>query len=88
MAKEALPSINYVYADERGNIGYLSNGIYPLRKDGFGLERGVMPGDRSDLIWTQAAAVRGLAAAVGSQVRLGVQLQQHAVPRHRPRRAT
>lgn len=52
MAMQALPSINYLYADEKGNVGYLSNGIYPLRKDGPDWS-GVVPGDRSDLIWTK-----------------------------------
>ena len=46
----ALPSINYVYADDRGHIGYVSNGSYPVRKEGFDWS-GVLPGDRSDLIW-------------------------------------
>jgi penicillin amidase/acyl-homoserine-lactone acylase len=47
---QALPSINYVYADERGNIGYVYNGLFPDRRAGvaWGDE---MPGDRSDLIW-------------------------------------
>lgn len=53
MAKQAIPSINYVYADDRGNIGYLSNGAYPLRKEGEDWSKAVMPGDRSDLIWTK-----------------------------------
>ena len=52
MAMQALPSINYVYADEKGNVGYLSNGLYPLRKDGPDWS-GVVAGDRSDLIWTK-----------------------------------
>ena len=49
MRLQALPSINYVYADEKGNIGYLYNGQFPLRKDGVDW-RGYIPGDRSDLI--------------------------------------
>lgn len=51
MALQALPSINYVYADERGNIGYVYNGRFPVRKAGVDWS-GVVPGDRSDLIWT------------------------------------
>ncbi len=52
MALQALPSINYVYGDEKGNIGYLSNGIYGLRKEDPAVDwRGILPGDRSDLIW-------------------------------------
>jgi acyl-homoserine-lactone acylase len=50
MRLQALPSINYVYADEKGNIGYVYNGQFPLRKPGFDW-KGVLPGDRSDLIW-------------------------------------
>ncbi len=50
MAMQALPSINYIYADGKGNVGYLSNGLYPVRKDGPDWS-GVVPGDRSDLIW-------------------------------------
>ncbi len=50
MALQALPSINYIYADERGNIGYVYNGLYPIRAAGAPW-RGVLPGDRSDLIW-------------------------------------
>jgi len=50
MRLQALPSVNYVYADEKGNIGYLYNGQFPVRKAGFDWQ-GYLPGDRSDLIW-------------------------------------
>jgi penicillin amidase/acyl-homoserine-lactone acylase len=50
MRLQLLPSINYVYADERGNIGYVYNGQFPNRKPGFNWH-GFLPGDRSDLIW-------------------------------------
>ncbi len=53
MALQAVPSVNYIYADEKGNIGYLSNGLYADRKAGVDWSRPVMPGDRSDLIWTK-----------------------------------
>jgi acyl-homoserine-lactone acylase len=49
MRLQALPSINYVYADEKGNIGYLYNGQFPVRKDGLNW-KGYIQGDRSDLI--------------------------------------
>lgn len=52
MAKGVLPSINYVYADARGNVGYVHNGRYPVRKAGVDWS-GVVPGDRSDLIWSR-----------------------------------
>ena len=50
MKLQALPSINYVYADEKGNIGYVYNGQFPVRKPGFDW-KSILPGDRSDLIW-------------------------------------
>ncbi|HVU20271.1 MAG TPA: acylase [Rhizomicrobium sp.] len=50
MRLQALPSINYVYADEKGNIGYVYNGQFPVRKSGVNWQ-GYLPGDRSDLIW-------------------------------------
>jgi acyl-homoserine-lactone acylase len=50
MRLQALPSINYIYADEHGTIGYVYNGQFPVRRDGINW-RGFIPGDRSDLIW-------------------------------------
>ena len=47
---QALPSINYIYADRAGNIAYVYNAQFPERKPGFDW-KGVLPGDRSDLIW-------------------------------------
>jgi acyl-homoserine-lactone acylase len=51
MSLGVLPSINYVYADEKGNIGYVYNGRFPVRKEGVDWSA-VVPGDRSDLIPT------------------------------------
>jgi acyl-homoserine-lactone acylase len=53
MAIGALPSINFIYADKDGNIGYLANGQFPVRKDGVDWA-GTLPGDRSDLVWSPA----------------------------------
>jgi acyl-homoserine-lactone acylase len=50
MRLQAIPSLNYVYADEKGNIGYIYNGLFPVRKEGPDWQ-GDLPGDRSDLIW-------------------------------------
>jgi penicillin amidase/acyl-homoserine-lactone acylase len=50
MAMNALPSINYIYADAAGNIGYVYNGQYPDRRAQADWA-GELPGDRSDLIW-------------------------------------
>ena len=50
MRLQALPSINYIYADEKGNIGYVYNGQFPVRAEGRDWTH-IQPGDRSDLIW-------------------------------------
>jgi acyl-homoserine-lactone acylase len=50
MRLQALPSINYIYADEKGNIGYVYNGQFPNRAEGRDWTQ-IQPGDRSDLIW-------------------------------------
>jgi acyl-homoserine-lactone acylase len=50
MRLQALPSINYIYADEKGNIGYVYNGEFPARTEGRDWTQ-IQPGDRSDLIW-------------------------------------
>jgi acyl-homoserine-lactone acylase len=52
MAMQALPSINFIYGDDKGNVGYLSNGQFPVRKNGFDWA-GTLPGDRSDLLWKE-----------------------------------
>lgn len=51
MKLQALPSINYIYADRTGLIGYVYNGLFPERAAGIDWS-GVLPGDRSDLIWS------------------------------------
>ena len=50
MAMNALPSINYVYADKDGNIAFYHNAQYPDRKSGWNWQQD-LPGERSDLIW-------------------------------------
>lgn len=50
MALNALPSINYVYADKSGRIALIHNGQYPNRRPGWNWQDD-LPGDRSDLIW-------------------------------------
>lgn len=50
MALQAIPSINFVYADEKANIGYVYNGLFPVRQEGFDWQD-VLPGNRSELIW-------------------------------------
>ncbi len=50
MQINALPSINYIYADRENNIGFIHNAQYPQRNDSWDWTKG-LPGDRSDLIW-------------------------------------
>ena len=50
MAMNALPSINYVYADKDDTVAFIHNAQYPLRNDAWDWSKDV-PGDRSDLIW-------------------------------------
>lgn len=52
MKLQALPSINYVYADKAGNIAYIYNAQMPKRPAGWDWQA-YLPGTRSDLIWTQ-----------------------------------
>lgn len=52
MQMQALPSINFIYADREGNIGYVYNARFPKRQEGWDW-KGYLPGDRSDLIWTE-----------------------------------
>ncbi|WP_323847340.1 acylase [Microbulbifer magnicolonia] len=47
---QAMPSINYVYADRDGNIGHYYNAMFPARSEGWDWQK-YLPGDRSELIW-------------------------------------
>ncbi|MEM7665976.1 MAG: acylase [Pseudomonadota bacterium] len=52
MARMAIPSTNFIYADEAGNIAYVYNAAIPDRPEDVKANwRGILPGDRSDLIW-------------------------------------
>lgn len=54
MRINAIPSFNAVYADKSGTIAHFHNSRFPKRKADAGIDwRGVVPGDRSDLIWTE-----------------------------------
>ena len=50
MRINALPSINYVYADRDGNIGFIHNAQYPERRAGWDWRKD-LPGNRRELIW-------------------------------------
>lgn len=46
----AMPSINFVYADREGNVAHYYNAKFPKRIKGWQWDK-VLPGDRSELIW-------------------------------------
>lgn len=50
LALNAMPSINFVYADKDGNIAHYYNAKFPKRQEGWEWEK-ILPGDRSELIW-------------------------------------
>lgn len=50
LERQAVPSTNFIYADRAGNIAYWYNASIPQRQQGPDW-RGVLPGDRSDLVW-------------------------------------
>lgn len=52
MAINALPSINYIYADKEGNVAFYHNAQYPQRAAGWDWQKD-LPGDRADLIWKE-----------------------------------
>ena len=52
MRMQAIPSVNFVYADRAGNVAYFYNAVFPKRVPGLDWGR-VLPGDRSDLIWSE-----------------------------------
>ncbi|MDP5103061.1 MAG: acylase [Erythrobacter sp.] len=55
IARLAIPSTNFIYADEAGTIAYVYNAAIPDRPEDVKVDwRNVLPGDRSDLIWNGA----------------------------------
>lgn len=54
LARLQLSMFTVMYADRDGNIMHLFNGQIPVRSEGdWEFWRGIIPGDRSDLIWTE-----------------------------------
>ncbi|WP_394731216.1 acylase [Altererythrobacter sp. GH1-8] len=54
ISRMAIPSTNFIYADEAGNIAYVYNAAIPDRPELGEIQvnwRGILPGNRSDLIW-------------------------------------
>lgn len=57
----AIPSTNFIYADEAGNIAYVYNAAIPNRPaDAKADWRNVLPGNRSELIWDGAVGYAAL----------------------------
>ena len=55
LARMAVPSTNFIYADEAGNIAYVYNAAIPDRPQDVDANwRGILDGTRSDLIWEGA----------------------------------
>lgn len=55
LSRLAIPSTNFIYADEKGTIAYVYNAAIPARPEGVEADwRGILPGNRSDLIWQGA----------------------------------
>ena len=50
IARLDIPSTNFIYGDEAGNIAYVYNAAIPDRPKGPNW-RGILPGDQSKLIW-------------------------------------
>ena len=71
MGLNALPSINYVYADKDGNIAFIHNGQYPQRLPNWDWQAD-LPGDRSDLIWQDYIPYAEGPKLVKPGVRLGL----------------
>ncbi len=53
MSTGGIVSTNFIYADKTGRIAYIYNALFPDRKPGFDYT-GVLPGDRSAAVWTDA----------------------------------
>jgi acyl-homoserine-lactone acylase len=58
-----MPSINFIYADRAGNIAHYYNAKFPKRIDGWQWDK-ILPGDRSDLIWTEFHAFSAMPKTV------------------------
>jgi acyl-homoserine-lactone acylase len=55
IARLAIPSTNFIYADKTGTIAYVYNAAIPDRPEGVKANwRSVLPGNRSNLIWDGA----------------------------------
>ena len=53
MRLNAIPSLNYVYADRTGHIGFFYNALSPVREPGWDW-KAYLPGDRPELVWSES----------------------------------
>lgn len=61
LSRLAIPSTNFIYADETGTIAFAYNAAIPARPEGVKADwRGILPGNRSDLIWQGAVDYQAL----------------------------
>jgi acyl-homoserine-lactone acylase len=57
LARLAIPSTNFIYADKTGTIAYVYNAAIPARPEDVAVDwRSVLPGDQSELIWDGAVS--------------------------------
>lgn len=59
LSDRRIPSTNFIYADRTGRIAYIYNAAIPVRPSGADW-RGIVPGNRSDLIWTETVPLDAL----------------------------
>ncbi|MBI1360580.1 MAG: hypothetical protein GC155_09915 [Alphaproteobacteria bacterium] len=59
----AIPSINYVVADNQGTIAYFYNARMPKREEGWDRHK-VLPGDTSETLWKGFEPVESLPAVI------------------------
>lgn len=61
ISRLAIPSTNFIYADQTGTIAYVYNAAIPDRpEEGKADWRRILPGNRSDLIWQGAVDYKSL----------------------------
>lgn len=61
LSRLAIPSTNFIYADQSGTIAYVYNAAIPNRPANVKADwRSILPGNRSDLIWQGAVDFKTL----------------------------
>ena len=61
ISRLAIPSTNFIYADQTGTIAYVYNAAIPDRPEERKADwRSILPGNRSDLIWQGAVDYKSL----------------------------